>query len=89
MSALCAHCLAKLDCGLAVSSPSFPSPPPSSVMSNFQLLERRHRNNKDGHVGLQDKLLRSERTKNCLDTELNSLKPEIKMMQAERGRLYR
>lgn len=61
----------------------------TTVMANFQLLERRHRSNKDSHLALQEKLLRSEKTKNCLDTELNSLKPEIKQMQAERGGLYR
>ena len=59
------------------------------VMSNFQLLERRHRSNKDSHVALQDKLQRTERTKNCIDTELNGLKPEIKQMQQEKGNLYR
>ena len=61
----------------------------SRVLANFQLLERRHRSNKDSHVQLQDKLVRTERTKNCIDTELNNLKPEIKQMQAERGSFYR
>ncbi len=60
-----------------------------SVMANFDVLERRHRINKDSHQELQDKLQRSERTKNCIDTELNNLKPEIKQMQAEKGNLYR
>jgi len=56
---------------------------------NFRLLERTFHSKKDMHVELQEKLIRMERTKNCIDTELNSLKPEIKQMQAERGKLYR
>ena len=45
--------------------------------------------NKDNHIQLQEKLVRTEKTKNCIDTELNGLKPELKQMQAERGSLYR
>lgn len=60
-----------------------------SVEANYQLLERRHIINKDSHLELQEKLVRTERTKNCIDTELNSLKPELKQIQAERGNLYR
>ena len=38
---------------------------------------------------MQQKLRRLEMTKNKLDTELNSLKPEIKRLQAEKGNKLR
>ena len=62
---------------------------PCRLDENFRLLERTCRMNRDTHKDLEEKLIRMERTKNCIDTELNSLKPEIKQMQAERGKLYR
>jgi len=44
---------------------------------------------RDSHDDLNQKLRRTEMTKNCLDTDLNSLKPEIKRLQAEKGNKLR
>ena len=61
----------------------------SRMEDNYRLLERTYHSKKDMHMELQEMLISMERTKNFIDTELNSLKPEIKQMQAERGKLYR
>ena len=60
-----------------------------SLLQNYELLRRRFRMQRDSHDDLNQKLRRTEMTKNCLDTDLNSLKPEIKRLQAEKGNKLR
>ena len=59
------------------------------MKNNFELLRRRFRIQRDGHNELTLKLARAESTKNCLESELNGLKPEIKRLQAEKGNTLR
>lgn len=59
------------------------------LMQNYDLLRRRFRMQRDSHDELQSKLHRTEMTKNCIETDLNTLKPEIKRLQQEKGNKMR
>ena len=59
------------------------------LVQNYDLLRRRFHQQRDHQDNMQQKLRRLEMTKNKLDTELNSLKPEIKRLQAEKGNKLR
>ena len=80
-----------------ILSPTLTTPPHTrththtflSLLQNYELLRRRFRMQRDSHDDLNQKLRRTEMTKNCLDTDLNSLKPEIKRLQAEKGNKLR
>ncbi|XP_064386508.1 phosphatidylinositol 3-kinase regulatory subunit gamma-like [Halichondria panicea] len=61
----------------------------ASLLANFDLLRRRYRIQRDSHDDLNQRLRRSELTKNYLDMELNNLKPSLKRSQAEKGTILR
>ena len=60
-----------------------------SLLLNYEMLRRRFRMQRDNNDELNHKLRRSEMTTKSLDTELNSLKPEIKQLQAESANKFR
>lgn len=60
-----------------------------SLLANFDLLRRRYRIQRDSHDDLNQKLRRSEMTKNYLDMELNNLKPNLKRLQVDKGNILR
>ena len=59
------------------------------LKQNYDLLRRRFHQQRDNKDAMQHKLRRLEMTKNKLDTELNSLKPQIKTLQAEKANKLR
>lgn len=56
------------------------------LLQNYELLRRRFRSQRDLKDDQQDKLRRTEISKNYLESELNNLKPEIKQLMAEKAK---
>jgi hypothetical protein len=59
------------------------------LVQNYDLLRRRFHQQRDLQDNMQQKLRRLEMIKNKLELELNSLKPEIKQLQAEKANKLR
>ncbi|CAI8001482.1 Phosphatidylinositol 3-kinase regulatory subunit gamma [Geodia barretti] len=59
------------------------------LVQNYDLLRRRFHQQRDHQDNMQQKLRRIEMIKNKIELELNSLKPEIKQLQAEKANKLR
>ena len=64
-------------------------PPLPRLVQNYDLLRRRFHQQRDHQDNMQQKLRRIEMIKNKIELELNSLKPEIKQLQAEKANKLR